>query len=199
MVYYEVLPDKIIAAVGPISRTFLELGIRHFQQACGYVHALPYGYNSDRDDPMTLFRENRGSCTTKHAVIALLAAELDLAIEKNICIYPMTERLVTGTRTILDKYHLPYVPMIHCFLAFQGHRVDLTEGNRNGKNGPIEDLLYTETVAADISEKDEYLRYRRALKENVLSRVEMQAVRLKDALKAREEGIALLKANINAG
>ncbi len=63
----------------------------------------------------------------------------------------MTEALVTGTSKILECYQLPYVPMVHCFLVFENHRVDLSEGNRNGKNGPIDDLLYTVTVEPCIS------------------------------------------------
>ena len=45
---------------------------------------MPYGYNSDRDDLLILFREGFGSCTTKHAVIATLAGELGLPVVKNI-------------------------------------------------------------------------------------------------------------------
>ncbi len=73
---FKVFPDKQITEAGPISKTFLGIGIRRFLDACRYVHAQPYGYNSDRDDLMILFKEKMGTCTTKHAVIASLAAEL---------------------------------------------------------------------------------------------------------------------------
>ena len=145
---------------------------------------------------MILFKEKMGSCKTKHAVIATLAAELQLPIEKSIGIYAMTEELVTGTDRILKKYNLPYIPMVHCFLVYENYRVDLSEGNRNGKNGPIDHFLYTEKVEANISGKDEYLLYRKALKGRIMSRKEMQGIALKAALKAREEGLSLLKLNI---
>ena len=193
---YTVFPDKTISDAGPVARTFLGLGIKDFHSACRHVHELPYGYNANRDDLMILFKENKGSCTTKHAVIATLAAELGLKIKKHIGIYAMTEALVTGTRHILDRYHLPYLPMVHCFLVFQDDRVDLSEGNQNGKNGPIDHFLYATAVAANISAKDEYLLYRKALKEKILPRQELHGASLKTVLKAREEGLALLKANI---
>jgi len=79
---FTVFPDKGITEAGPISKTFLILAIRSFLEACKYVHALPYGYNSDRDDLMILFQERMGTCTTKHAVIATLAAELGLPITR---------------------------------------------------------------------------------------------------------------------
>jgi hypothetical protein len=193
---YTIFPNPLIETAGSISNQFLNMGIKNFHSACRHVHALPYGYNSNRDDLMILFKENKGSCTTKHAVIATLAAELGLKIKKHIGIYAMTEALVSGTRHILDRYHLPYLPMVHCFLVFQNDRVDLSEGNQNGKNGPIDHFLYTAEVAANISGKDEYLLYRKALKKNILIRPELKDVNLKTVLKAREDGLVLLKTNI---
>ena len=191
-----VFPDKETSEAGPVSKEFLALGIRSFLDACRYVHELPYGYNSDRDDLMILFKEKMGTCTTKHAVIATLAAELGLAITKSVGVYAMTEAIVTGTDKILAEYGLPYVPMIHCFLEHGNYRVDLTEGNRNGKNRPIDDFLYTDRVAATISAKDEYMIYRKALSEVILKRDELKGADIKRILHAREEGLKLLKANL---
>jgi hypothetical protein len=91
------------------------MGIDDFIGACRFVHALPYGYNSNRDDLMILFKEKSGTCTTKHAVIATLAAESGLPIKKVVGIYAMTEETVSGTNKILFTYELPYVPMVHLF------------------------------------------------------------------------------------
>jgi len=193
---FKVFPDRTISEAGSVSKAFLDLGIRSFQNACRYVNELPYGYNSDRDDLMILFKEKMGTCTTKHAVIATLAAELGLPITRGVGIYPMTEAIVTGADKILSEYSLPYVPMIHCFLEYGDYRVDLTEGNRNGKNRPIDVFLYTNRVEAAISAKDEYMIYRRALSEVILKRDELKGVDIKRILHAREEGLKLLKANL---
>ena len=194
---YTVFPDQTITQHGAIGRIFTGLDIGTFHGACRWVQQLPYGYNSDRDDLMILFKEKMGSCTTKHAVIATLAAELALPIHKKVGIYAMTDALVTGTQEILDRYRLPYLPMVHCFLSYQDHRVDLSEGNRNGKNGPIDRFLYTADVSATISAKDEYRLYRQALKDEILRRPELEGVVMKTMLKAREEGLALLKHNLS--
>jgi hypothetical protein len=193
---YTVFPDEAINAAGIISGQFINLGIDRFQDACRWVHELPYGYNTDRDDLMILFKEKMGTCTTKHAVIATLATELNMPIEKNIGIYAMTEQIVSGADEILAQYGLPYVPMIHCFLVYGDHRVDLTEGNANGKNQAIDEFLHTERVVPNISAKDEYLKYRHVLKEKILKRSELQDVGMKTILHAREQGLALLKANL---
>jgi hypothetical protein len=193
---YRVFPERDISTDGPISAEFNALNIRSFQEACRYVHELPYGYNADRDDLMILFKEKMGTCSTKHAVIATLAAELGLPITRGVGIYAMTEAMVTGAKKILAEYRLPYVPMIHCFLEYGESRVDLTQGNRNGKNRPIDDFLFTAQVEATISARDEYLIYRKALSEVILKRDELKGIDLKRVLHAREAGLKLLKANL---
>lgn len=193
---YDVFPDAPILSSGTVGNQFLGLGIHTFIDACRFIHELPYGYNSNRDDLMILFKEKMGTCTTKHAVIATLALELNLPIEKNIGIYAMTEQIVTGTDRILELYSLPYVPMVHCFLAHGNHRVDLTEGNANGKNQAINEFLHTERVVPNVSAKDEYLKYRHALKAHILKRNELNGIDMKTVLHAREKGLELLKANL---
>ncbi len=193
---YDVFPDIPIKNAGVISAQFLSLGIGNFIAACSHVFELPYGYNGDRDDLLAIFKEGKGTCSTKHAVIATLAKELDLNIFKHVGIYAMTDDIVTGAAEILAEYRLPYLPMLHCFLVFGDRCVDLTEGNQNGKNRPINDFLHTQRVIPAISAKDEYLLYRKAVKDRILLRREMNGVDIKRILRAREKGLALLKARI---
>jgi hypothetical protein len=89
---------------------------------------------------------------------------------------------ISGASEILEAFNLPYVPMVHCFLSYKNYRVDLTEGNNNGQNRPLDRFLYTQRTIPNISAKDGYLLYRQALK---------------DIMLARERGIALLKSKIN--
>jgi len=194
---YTVFPNPFIQKKGIISEKFINLKIKTFWDACSYVHTLPYGYNSTPDDILILFKEKYGSCTTKHAVIAALAEELGITVYKSIGIYAMNEEIVTGTNKILKKYHLPYLPMIHCFLVYNSFRVDLTEGNNNGKNHSIEEFLFTEKVTPNLSEKDEYLLYKNVLKNNILPRKEMEGIKIIDILHARTEGIMLLRSKIS--
>ena len=193
---YSIFPDLALTARGPVSEKLRSLGIRSFQEACKFVHEVPYGYSSNRDDMMTLFIERRGTCTTKHAVIATLAQELALPIKKKLGIYAMTEGVVTGAGNITSAYQIPYVPMLPCFLDYQGRGVDLTQGNRNGKNQPIDEFLFTQEVESNVSEKSEYLIYRNALVDLIKTRDELKGIEIQKLLHAREEGIKLLKANI---
>jgi len=191
------LPDGPILGSGRISEKFLSLDITTFHKACRYLHELPYGYNSDNNDPMILFKEKKGTCTTKHAAIASLAQEQGLMVEKHIGIYAMTEQIVAGTSDILEKYKLPFIPMIHCFLVYKQFMVDLTEGNKNGKKQNIERFLFSQKVDPCITGKQEYLLYRKVLKDIILESDAFFGLNINTILKAREEGLALLKASIS--
>jgi hypothetical protein len=193
---YTIFPDVTITESGIISEKFIGLGIVRFRDACRYVQRLPYGYNTTRDDRLIIFKENKGNCTTKHAVIASLAEELKIPIYKYIGIYAMNEQVVTGTKAILKKYNLPYIPMIHCFLVYENSKVDLTEGNKNGKNTSIEEFFFTQRVTPNISEVDEYMIYKKAMIEIILTRIEMTGISNTDILNARSEGLKLLRSKV---
>lgn len=193
---YEKLPDKEITPSGKISKKFLELNITSFKDACYYIHNLDYGYNSNYDDEMILFKEKKGTCTSKHAIIAGLARELNIPLYKHVCVYKFTEEITTGVNEILKKYDIPYVPMTHCFLVYKQNRFDITEGNNNGKKKNIDEYIISERVDPFISGKDEYLLYKRVLKEYVLPSKEMDGIAEKKLLKARGESILLLIASI---
>jgi len=193
MSFYQILPSVEIRPVGKISKKFLELDIKNFKEACRYVHNIKYGYNSNYDDDMILFKENKGSCTTKHAVIAGLARELGIPVHKHVGIYKFTEEVSDGVNKILEKYKIPYIPMVHCFLIYDNHHIDLTVGNNNGKKTVIKDFLHVEKVDPFISRKDEYLLFKKILREKILKSKEMEGIKERTLLKAREEAIILLK------
>lgn len=191
------LPDGKITLSGELSKKFLELGITSFKEACLLVHNMDYGYNSDRDDRMILFKENLGTCTTKHGVIAGLAEELGIPLYKKVGVYKLTEEVADGAEKIMEKYSVPFIPMIHCFLVYKNYRFDLTEGNNNGKKIPIEEFIQEEKVIPFITGKDEYLLFRKILNEKIMNMPVIQGIEKRTLLKAREEGIKLLKDNIS--
>ena len=53
---HEYIPDNEIKSRGKISKKFLELGIKTFKKASNYVHNIEYGYNTNYDDEMILFK-----------------------------------------------------------------------------------------------------------------------------------------------
>ena len=193
---YDKLPDAEIIPLGDISKKFLDLKITSFKEACMFVHKMKYRPNTNINDKMILFKEKCGTCTTKHAVIALLAEELGIPLYKKVCIYKFTEEITTGANTIMKKYEVPYIPMIHCFLVYERYQFDLTEGNNNGKKKPIDEYIHAEKVEPMISSRDEYRLFRKVLKEIIMESEEMQGVSKSNLLKARQEALLLLVKSI---
>jgi hypothetical protein len=129
-----VLPTTEVRPGAPVSTAFFDRGISTFAAACQWAKDLPYGANARHDDPLAIFTDGRGTCMTKHGAIATLAAELSLDVHKHLGFYRLTEAIITGVDEVLRPAGLSFVPAIHCFLVSGRYRVDLTEGNRTGKN-----------------------------------------------------------------
>ncbi|MEL7350740.1 MAG: hypothetical protein AAF171_16210 [Cyanobacteria bacterium P01_A01_bin.116] len=160
----DVLPDAKIERCGPVSQIFLDRGVESFRAACCAVKAMPYGSNSNSENSLILFEEGCGTCTTKHGAISRLAQELELPIYKNLGFYRLNDTIVTGVNEIIRPHGLRFIPQIHCFLEYETYRVDLTEGNCNGKNQTIDDYDFVVRVQPDITAQQEeayYLAYLR--------------------------------------
>jgi len=142
----ECLPDFTIADCGMLSRCFLERGITTFHDACRLVKSMPYEDNDLPSDD-ALFVQGHGTCTSKHRAIAVCAAEQGVPVHQIYGIYELDESVVAGVAPILAEYGIPFVPTGHCFLAWNDIRVDLTEGNRNGKRGSLNTFLATARLA----------------------------------------------------
>ena len=158
----EVLPNPEISPNGEISSQFYKRNLSSFQEACHWVKNLPYGSNSSNDDSLIIFEEAKATCTNKHGIISRLAAELDLKVYKNLGFYRLNDEIVTGVSQILQPYGLEFIPQIHCFLEYENYRVDLTEGNCNGKNKTIEDYDFVIRVKSDLTHQEHeayYLEY----------------------------------------
>jgi hypothetical protein len=135
-----VIPNLTINSSGRISHKFSSLNINSLHEACIWIKDLPYGYNSTSEDSIILFEENKGTCSTKHSVIAELAEELNLPLYKFICFYKLNSQIIEGIDAILSEYDLEYIPQTHCVLGIKSSFFDLTKGNCHGKKSEIVDL-----------------------------------------------------------
>lgn len=157
-----VLPDCLISEGGPVAQAFRDRQITTFHHACQWIKDLPYGANSNSVNSLIVFVEHCGTCTTKHGLIARLAEELGLTVYKNLGFYRLNDDIVTGVNDLLAPYGLSFIPQIHCFLEYGEFRVDLTEGNCNGKNKTIDEYDFVVRVQPELTEDDEkqyYMQY----------------------------------------
>jgi len=123
-------------------------GICHFHDACEYVLGLPYGRTSDKSEWALVLVEGRGTCSTKHALIAALARELNMDIQLMLGIYPMKESNTPGVGEILDKSEFDFLPEAHCYLKYKDHVIDLT-GVSGTDAEPINEFFIEEQIVPE--------------------------------------------------
>lgn len=146
---WDALPDAPLRP-GALATAFLGRGDATYRLAGRRVHALPYGRNTDRSDWRLVLPEGRGTCSTKHALLAALAREQELPVRLTLGIYEMNDRNTPGVGPVLARHGLSGVPEAHCYLTFGESRVDVTRPDARTAE-PIRDFLDEETIEpADI-------------------------------------------------
>ena len=111
---------------GSLSSAFVDRGLRTFATAVDRVHQLPYGRGPNRADWRTVLTLGRGTCSTKHALIAALARECQVPVSLMMGIYMMDEHNTPGIESALVPSPFEALPEAHCYLVYQSQRIDLT-------------------------------------------------------------------------
>ncbi len=142
---WDALPEHRLTTSGDTSAQFLALGIDDYQAAARFIHQLPYGRNADRANFRLVLPERRGTCSTKHALLAALAMEQRLPVHLSLGIYEMTERNTPGVGAVLSKHGLAFVPEAHCYLTYNDVRIDVTRDSVSPTE-PIARFLLEETI-----------------------------------------------------
>jgi hypothetical protein len=142
------LPNFPLQPADGVTSLLLALGVRDFHGAARYVHQLPYGRTSDRANFRLVLHERCGTCSTKHALLAQLAREQGVAVALTLGIYAMTENNTPGVGPILAQYNLSFLPEAHCYLTYEGMRIDITRAGVEPTE-PITHFLYEEPITPE--------------------------------------------------
>ena len=137
------LPDVPLNDHGEVGARFWNVGVRDYRSAARYVKDLPYGRNSDRSDYRLVLDEARGTCSTKHALLAALAREHGVPVGLRLGVYLMDGRNTPGVGPVLLRHGLDALPEAHCYLAYREAHVDVTRAQARIP-GPF---LREETIA----------------------------------------------------
>jgi hypothetical protein len=143
----EQLTKRPFSATGPFTLLFQAAGIHDFAAAARHVLTLPYGRTADRKNLRLVLEEGRGSCTTKHALLAEPACEQGIEVDLTLGIHEMSERNTPGVGRVLSAYGLQYIPEAHCYLRHESGRLDAT-GVPAGAE-PIDHFLHEEPITVD--------------------------------------------------
>lgn len=142
-----ILAEAPLSLTQPFSALFRSRGAENFGDAVSMVRRLPYGRNSNRADPLLVLPEGRGTCSTKHALLALLAAELNLPVTLKLCIYEMTAENTPGVGAVLRDAGLHAIPEAHCYLQAGDTRIDVIRAAAGSAPLLGVTALYEEAIA----------------------------------------------------
>lgn len=115
---------------GSLSDLALEYGLKTKEQLLSYVRSVPYGRSSNRGDFSLVFSENRGTCSTKHALIKSIAIEQQWTdTELVLVMYKMNKENTPGIGNVLAEAGVLYVPEAHCVLKMGAEVMDITSSD----------------------------------------------------------------------
>ncbi|RZJ64850.1 MAG: hypothetical protein EOO45_17765 [Flavobacterium sp.] len=193
-----VLPDFKIADSGEISQAFAERGIATFRDAYNFVKLLPYGRNEDKSVLTKVFTDGRGTCSTKHALLKLLADENGQgAIKLMMGIFRMNGVNTPLIAEVLLRSGLEYIPEAHNYLTFHGVRYDFTSAQSKLSDFESELLEETDMLPEQIGDYKVRL-HKNYLKQWLVSNKNIN-LSLDELWAIREECIACLSKNRNTG
>jgi len=124
-----------------ISQLFLKNNCSDFHSASEFIRNLPYRRNLNKDNLATVFTDNCGTCSTKHAVLQKLAEENYQTDFKLILgIFKMNGNNTPQIKSVLETYNIDYIPEAHNYLKFKNEVLDFTKKN-SSENDFINNLL----------------------------------------------------------
>ncbi len=182
------LPNFPIHSNDLISTKFFELGITYFHEACDYIRLLPYGRNENKTNLEMVFSEQKGTCSTKHALLKQLALENYINdIRLVLGIFKMNANNTPIIADRLQENNLSYLPEAHTYLKFRDEYFDFTRNN-SSPNDFVHDLLFeVEISPEEIGEQK--IEIHRNYLNNWLSEKEIANLSLEQVWNIRENCI----------
>jgi hypothetical protein len=156
-------PNFEIASRSRVCDELRSRGWSDFRALCEQVRALPYGRVSNTADPLSVLRERKGTCSSKHRLLAEVARDCGHSeIELVVGIYEMSEANTPGVGAVLRTASCASIPEAHCYLRVGAARWDFT-GLSAGRESPFASLLEEHVVLPETLGKTKLELHRLAL------------------------------------
>ncbi|XZF14137.1 hypothetical protein ACTHGU_20355 [Chitinophagaceae bacterium MMS25-I14] len=145
--------DFVISANGPVSAAFRERNIYNFKDAAGFICMLPYGRNPDKTQLLTVFSDGCGTCSTKHALLKLLADENSKnEVQLILGIFKMSAENTPPVAETLKNAGLTYIPEAHNYMRINGTILDCTKRYSSAADFVGDLIIETEIAPAQITD-----------------------------------------------
>ncbi|SDL47450.1 hypothetical protein [Chryseobacterium taihuense] len=118
-----------------LTNLLVQKNIKNWSETIDFVKCLPYGRNSNRQDLSLMLKENRGTCSSKHAFLRKIATLNHIENVKLIVgMYKMNHLNTPKIGKVLQDHHLDFIPESHCYLMINNERLDVTTRNSDFNN-----------------------------------------------------------------
>ena len=143
---------------GEISKEFLKQNILNFKDATKFIKELKYGRNANKNDLKSIFKDNCGTCSTKHSLLKKLADENNYSEVKLILgIFKMNSTNTVKIEQTLKTNSLDYIPEAHNYLKYKNEIYDFTKSDSKPSDFEYELLEEIEILPNQIADfKVEY-------------------------------------------
>lgn len=124
--------EQKLTSKDELTNLIKDKGIKTWEEAIEFVRCLPYGRNSNRTDFKLVISEQKGSCSSKHAMLKKLADINDIPKIKLILgMYRMNETNTPKIGNVLTENNLEFIPEAHCYLNIDRKSIDITTSESN--------------------------------------------------------------------
>jgi len=118
---------ELLKSNGLLTLQLRSKSINNWNEFLSYIRNLPYGRTSNRTDLGTVIKENKGTCSSKHALVKKVADENKInGVELIMCIYKMNSMNTPGIGGEIANNNLTYIPEAHCYIKIKDRKIDLT-------------------------------------------------------------------------
>jgi hypothetical protein len=122
--------DPLAFAISPatvLGSQICALGFSRFDALAAHVRALPQGHAQRPGDPLAILREERGTNSSKHHLLATVAQTCGHPeVVLTLGIYAMSEFNTPGIGEILGAASVSSIPQAYCYLTVDNQRLDFT-------------------------------------------------------------------------
>ncbi len=129
--------------------TIVESGVVSWEDLIRTVQQFHYGRNQNRVDLELVWSERKGTCSSKHAFLKMIADLNNISgIELILCIYKMRGSNTSGVGKILTENKIDYIPEAHCYLRTKLGPMDITNVQSN-INRIEDDILESQIISVN--------------------------------------------------